>query len=235
MSQIITPKITSLAAASGQEMIWLRDHKCKAHGHKYCSHFNCFLREQNLKPRIGFLDIESQGSLDAIWGLVVTFSIKPQGKKPILRKIKSAEILNKKIQDRNLVQQFIEDVQNYDVLAVYYGCDKPGRHDMPFLRARAEKWGFKGFPKQGEKKIIDLYDIVKKYFKYPRGRRRMGIVCDNLGIPSKQTPMEPDVWRAAGAGNQKAINRIGQHNIEDVISTEMLWDRIIDYHTTRYS
>ena len=235
MSKILTPKITSLAAASGQEMCWLRDHKCKAHGHKYCSHFNCFLREQNLKPRIGFLDIESQGSLDAIWGLVVTFSIKPQGKKPILRKIKPKEILNKQIQDKNLVQQFIEDVQNYDVLAVYYGCDKPGRHDLPFLRARAEKWGLRGFPKQGEKKIIDLYDIVKKYFKYPRGRRRMGIVCDNLGIPSKQTPMEPDVWRAAGAGNQKAINRIGQHNIEDVISTEMLWDRIIGYHTTRYN
>lgn len=235
MSQVLTPKITSLAAASGQEMIWLRDHKCKAHGHKYCSHFNCFLREQNLKPRIGFLDIESQGSLDAIWGLVVTFSIKPQGKKPILRKINSKEILNKEIQDRNLVQQFIEDVQNYDILVVYYGCDKPGRHDMPFLRARAEKWGLKDFPKQGEKKIIDLYDIVKKYFKYPRGRRRMGIVCDNLGIPSKQTRMDPDIWRGAGAGNQKAINLIGRHNVEDVISTEMLWDRIIGYHTTRYN
>jgi uncharacterized protein YprB with RNaseH-like and TPR domain len=153
----------------------------------------------------------------------------------MLRKIKPAEILNKKIQDRNLVQQFIKDVRNYDVLVVYYGCDKPGRHDLPFLRARAEKWGLEGFPKQGEKKIIDLYDIVKKYFKYPRGRRRMGIVCDNLGIPSKQTPMEPDVWRAAGAGNQAAINRIGRHNIEDVISTEMLFDRIIEYHTTRYN
>lgn len=235
MSKILIPKCTNRYQATPKEAHWLLNHNCKKHGHTYAAHFNCFLIEHHKKPRIGFLDIESQGSLDAIWGLVVTFAIKPQGKKPILRKITSAEILNKKIQDRNLVEQFIEDVYNYDVLVVYYGCDKPGRHDLPFLRARAEKWGLKGFPKQGEKKIIDLYDIVKKYFKYPRGRRRMGIVCDNLGIPSKQTPMEPDVWRAAGAGNQKAINRIGQHNVEDVISTEMLFDRIIGYHTTRYN
>ena len=228
------PKCTALVAATGEEMIWLRDHRCKAHGHKYCSHFNCFLREQNLKPRIGFLDIESQGSLDAIWGVVVTYAIKPQGKKPILRKIKRAEILNKDVQDRELAQQFCKDVQNYDVLVVYYGCDRAGRHDLPFLRARCEKWGIKNFPKQGEKKIIDLYDIVKRYFKYPPGKRRMGIVCSNLGIPAKQTPMDPDVWRAAGAGNQKAINQIGQHNIEDVVSTELLFDRIISYATTRY-
>jgi len=229
------PICTSLDTATGEELKWLRTWRCKAHGHRGTSHFNCFLREQNLKPRIGFLDIESQGSLDAIWGLVVTFAIKSQGKKPILRKIKPEEILNKQIQDRNLVQQFCKDVQNYDVLVVYYGCDKPGRHDLPFLRARTEKWGIKDFPKQGEKKVIDLYDIVKKYFKYPRGRRRMGIVCDNLGIPSKQTPMNPDIWRAAGAGNQKAINTIGKHNIEDVISTELLFDRVISYHTTRYN
>jgi len=228
------PKCTNILEATGQEMLWLRDHKCKSHGHRYASHFNCFLREQHLKPRIGFLDIESQGSLDAIWGLVVTYSFKPQGKKPILRKIKPAHILHKGVQDRILMQQFIKDVKDYDVLVVYYGCDKPGRHDLPFLRARAEKWGLKGFPKQGEKKVIDLYDIVKKYFKYPRGRRRMGIVCDNLGIPSKQTSMNPDVWRAAGSGCQKSINHIGKHNIEDVISTELLWDRIIAYHTTRY-
>lgn len=228
------PICTSLDRATSNELTWLRDHRCKAHGHRFTSHFNCFLKENSYTPRIGFLDIESQGSLDAIWGLVVTYSIKPQGKKPILRKIKPEHILNKGIQDRILLRQFIKDVRNYDVLVVYYGCDSPGRHDLPFLRARAEKWGLKGFPKQGEIKIIDLYDIVKKYFKYPRGRRRMGIVCNNLGIPSKGTPMDPDVWRAAGAGCQKSINRIGKHNIEDVESTEMLFDRIIQYHTKRY-
>lgn len=228
------PKCTSLDAATGKELEWLRSWRCKAHGHRGISHFNCFLREQNLKPRIGFLDIESQGSLDAIWGCCVTYAIKPQGKKAILRKIKPKHILNKNIQDRILVQQFIKDVQNYDVLVVYYGCDKPGRHDMPFLRARAEKYKLKDFPAQGEKKVIDLYDIVCKYFKYPRGRRRMGIVCKNLGIPAKQTPMDPDIWRAAGAGNQHAINIIGQHNVEDVESTELLFNRIIKYHTLRY-
>jgi len=228
------PTVTNFEAATGKDLEWLKEHRCKAHGHRYTSHFNCFLKEQQLDPRIGFLDIESQGSLDAIWGLVVTFAIKPQNKKAVLRKIKPQHILNKGIQDRVLVRQFIEDIKNYDVLVVYYGCDKPGRHDFPFLRARAEKWGLKGFPKQGEKKIIDLYDIVKKYFKYPRGRRRMGIVCDNLSIPSKQTRMDPDVWRAAGAGNQRAINIIGRHNVEDVDSTEMLFNRVIEYQTKRY-
>jgi hypothetical protein len=62
----------------------------------------------------------------------------------------------------------------------------------------------------------------------------MGIVCDNLGIPAKATPMNPDVWRAAGAGCSKAIDIIGKHNIEDVESTEILFDRIIEYHTKRY-
>lgn len=228
------PKCTNIVEATPEELVWLRDHRCKAHGHRYFAHWNCFLKEQQLRPRIGFLDIESQGSLDAIWGLIVTYAIKPQSRKSILRKIKPKHILNKKIQDRILMQQFIKDVKNYDVLVVYYGCDKPGRHDLPFLRARAEKWHLKGFPKQGEKKIIDLYDIIKKYFKYPRGRRRMGIVCDNLGIPAKATSMDPDIWRAAGAGDQKAINIIGQHNLEDVESTEMLFDRIIEYHTQRY-
>lgn len=228
------PKCTNLICASASELIWLRDHRCKAHGHRYTSHFNCFLKEQQLTPRIGFLDIESQGSLDAIWGLVVTYSIKLQNKKSVLKKIQPKHLLNPKIQDRILLKQFCKDIKNYDVIVVYYGCDKPGRHDFPFLRARAEKWGLKNFPKQGEIKIIDLYDIVKKYFKFPPGKRRMGIVCDNFGIPSKQTPMDPDVWRAAGAGKQWAINKIGKHNVEDVISTELLFNRIIKYYTTRY-
>jgi len=235
MKQSQVPKCTNLLQATPNELVWLRDHRCNKHGHRYSSHFGCFLTDMQKKLRIGFLDIESQGSLDAIWGMTITYSIKPRGKKSILRKIDFKHVTNPKIQDKRLLRQFCKDVKNFDVLVVYYGCDKPGRHDFPFLRARAEKWGIKDFPKKGQFEIVDLYDLVKKYFKYPRGRRRLGLVCGNLGIPAKQTPMKPDTWRAAGAGKKWAIDEIGKHNKEDVESTEMLFDRIIEYHTLKFT
>ena len=60
----------------------------------------------------------------------------------------------------------------------------------------------------------------------------MDDACRFFGIPSKATPLNPDIWQDALCGEKKAIDYILQHNKEDVISLEKLWKKVIDYKPT---
>ena len=51
--------------------------------------------------------------------------------------------------------------------------------------------------------------------------------CKFLGIEAKDTPFEFDTWYNAAKGDKKALAEVLQHNIEDVISTELLWHKMI--------
>jgi uncharacterized protein YprB with RNaseH-like and TPR domain len=125
-------------------------------------------------------------------------------------------------------------VWNFDTLVVYYGKDTGGRyqrHDIPFLRTRCAKWGVKGFPEWKQMKVIDLFDLVKKYFKL--SRRSMQNACRLFGIKSKGLPFNMEVWQDALSGHKEAMDYILRHNIQDVQSTEKLYKAVIKYRGTR--
>ena len=199
------------------------------HGHNGYSHRNCWKMTVGVKDKIGFFDIETS-DLVADWGFVLSYCIKHENGKIIKRVISPEEVLSDKLRDHRLIKLFAEDVKLFDALCVYYGKDTGGRyqrHDIPFMRTRFERWKHKGFPKQKEISIIDLYDVVKSKFKLKRNS--MQHACTFLGIESKTTPHDFGVWQRARDGNRTALNKVLKHNVEDVVTTEELYKRIYPY------
>lgn len=208
------------------------------HRHDGFKHPACFDRARVKGERIGFLDIESGGSLDADWGFVLTYCIKELDGKILSGSITPAEVraplMKGGTKDKRLMEKFCKDVWNFDTLVTYYGRDGKGkyqRHDIPFLRTRCEKWKVKGFPAWKQMKVIDLFDIVSGKFKL--SRRSMANACRLLGIKAKGLPFNMEVWQDALAGNKPALDYIMKHNLQDVRSTEELYKRIICYKGTR--
>lgn len=203
------------------------------HGHTGLTHRNCYNMALGIKMRIGFFDIETF-ELNADWGFCFSYCIKRQKGSIIKRVIEPEDVLNPKIRDKKLIEQFCRDVKEFDALVVYYGKDTGGkyqRHDIPFMRTRALRWGIEDFPKQKEKIIIDLYDTVKS--KTKTKSNSMANICKLLDISAKQSPHNWEIWQQARDGNKKALSYVLKHNIEDVITTEELYDKIYKYKQVR--
>ena len=207
------------------------------HRHDGFKHPRCYEKARMKGERIGFLDIESGGSLDADWGFVFTYGIKRLDGDILYGCIKPAEVraplMDGGTKDKVLLEKFCKDVKEFDTLVVYYGKDtgfRGQRHDIPFLRTRCAKWGL-DFPEWKQVKIIDLYDIVKKYFKL--SRRSMENACRLFGIKSKASPFNQEVWQDALTGYQPALDYILEHNLQDVVATEKLFKKVIRYRETR--
>lgn len=41
-----------------QQLVWMANHTCKKHRHKYLEHYQCYLNECQIPERVGYLDIE---------------------------------------------------------------------------------------------------------------------------------------------------------------------------------
>lgn len=178
------------------------------------------------QERIGFADIEAS-NLDADFGIAYTYCIKELDGKILKRKIELDD-LHKGLYDKNLIQHFIDDCENFDRLIFHYGTNR--RFDIPFLRTRAVKWGL-NFPEYKFMNISDTYPILRNNFKLHSNR--LAAACDFFGIPSKGHKLNTDIWLKMITGNKKmmkdAINYILIHNVEDVISLESLWKKIYKY------
>jgi len=209
------------------EIFWLSDHYCKAHGMPYLQHYNCYLRERHKEINIGFLDIESS-DLHADFGYVFSYCILPLHGKLISRCIRSSEVKDGKRRDKRLLEQFCKDVRNFQTLVVYFGRDGKYRHDIPFLRTRAVKWGIKDFPKWKEIKVQDVYDIIKQKFKLKRSGQINA--CSLFGIRDRKPhPINWDIWQDAMCGSKEALDYILLHNKEDVKDLKALWKKVVDY------
>ncbi len=230
------PQICSLLDADGEDLKYLRDNRCLGHGHRYTSHFNCYIKDRGIEESMVFLDIESGGSLDADWGIVITYAFAGLTGDVTCRKITLRELKDKRLDlDRRLVTQFCRDMKPFNLIVVYYGKDQAGRrsnrHDIPFLRTRAVKHGIPDFPKAGSKRVIDIYDTVKGKFKL--SRNSMQNACDTFGVRAKAHPWVPAIWMGAITGHQEDIDYIARHNIEDVLSTRELWKTIHQYKNVK--
>lgn len=217
-----------------------------SHRHDGLTHGACFDKAMAAGERIGILDIESGGSLDANWGFVFSYCLKELDGPMLKRCITPAEVRQrtwgvkyppkKNIKDMRIVKQFCKDAKDFDTFVVYYGRDRSGRfqgHDIPFLRTRAVKWGINDFPDWKSKKVVDIFDVVSGKFKM--SRKSQDIMCRFLGIPSKATPLQEDIWSDALMGNKPALDYILRHNEEDVLSLERLYHRIFKFKGTKTS
>jgi len=196
------------------ELLELHRMKCR-HGHSYLEHPKCVEIERpdiaGAKRHLGFFDIESS-HLKANFGFVLGYRIwDDENKKMYGRNVRPDEINPKFIFDEALLKEMVQDFQHFTHLVVYYGKDR--RHDLPFVRTRAMMAGTK-FPEYGEIGIIDMYDMAKN--KMSLHSYRLGVVCDELGIPAKEHPLRGKMWIMANAGHGPSLDYIGIHNEEDV-------------------
>lgn len=188
--------------------------KCR-HGHTYLEHPKCIDVERpdisGLHRHLGFFDIETS-HLKANFGFVLGYRIwDDDNQKMYGRNVRPEEINPQFIFDQDLLREMVDDFKHFTHLVVYYGKDR--RHDLPFVRTRTMMAGAK-FPEYGDMGIIDMYDMTKN--KMSLHSYRLGVVCEELGIPAKGHPLRGKAWIMANAGHGPSLDYIGVHCDEDV-------------------
>ena len=208
-----------------EEIQWLATHYCR-HSHTYLEHYSCYLKEVpegGFIEKIGFFDIETTGR-SSEFDFILSYAIKEARKKKILGRTIKREEIEKRIFDKNLIKEMISDLRKFHRIVVHWGADK--RFDLPFSRTRALIHGLE-FPLYKEIYVVDTWAILKNKFSF--SRNRLGWVCEQLKIPAKNYPLNPRIHQRASLGDEKALKYVWKHNVEDVVSLELLYERIKDY------
>ncbi len=65
--------------------------------------------------------------------------------------------------------------------------------------------------------------------KLKLSNNRLQTCCEFFNIPSKLTRLTPELLMGARIGNKEALANILEHNREDVISTELVWEKLHPY------
>jgi len=218
--------IVPVRALRKKDLEWLGTNRCKAHSMTYLCHYNCFLKEQPdtspLHEKVGILDIETN-NLYATFGYVFSYCIKELDG-PILKRVVTKEEIESYAFDKNLMKQLCKDIRKFHRLIVYWGTD--AKFNIPFIRSRALKANL-DFPLYREIYATDLHPIVRN--KLRLHNNRLATACSFFGILAKSHPLKEKIWQKALAGDAKSLNYILKHNIEDVISTEKLYKKLIPY------
>jgi uncharacterized protein YprB with RNaseH-like and TPR domain len=203
-----------------EEILFMATHRCK-HRHTFLEHPDCYNRPPE---KIGFLDIEAS-NLNADFGIMLSYCIKELDGEVIGSIIKPKE-LRTSVLDGRVVENCIKDMKKFDRIITYYGTG----FDLPFIRTRSLLYGW-DFPVYKELQHTDVFYWAKS--KLCLHRKRLQVVCDFLGIPSKGHPMITNVWTRAMTGDKEALSYIYEHNQEDVVSLEEVYKCLLDYTANR--
>jgi len=162
--------------------------------------------------KVCMLDIEAS-NLSADFGRVLCACIKPLGEAPI---VVSQTDWPKRFQarpwdDSKVVNKTLALLQNYDVWVTYYGKG----FDVPFLKTRALGIGKRPYLYAFH---VDLYFWVK--FGLKMSRRSLLRVQEYMNLTEKKTPLTPEIWQRATAGDRAAYKEIVTHCKQDVIVLE---------------
>ena len=192
------------------------------HNHKYSEHPNCFITELNHEPRIGYLDIETNG-FNADFHLMGSYAIKVHGSDKIYGRYITAKELASPDLDKKLTEDCINDLMKFDKIVTYYGT----LFDIPFIRAKALSHGLDSFPLYGLVHHTDVYFIAKSKLKI--ARKSLHSVCNLLGIEGKDH-VDGALWRRAFVHrSEKDLAIIWAHNKQDVIVLEEVYKKLIPY------
>jgi uncharacterized protein YprB with RNaseH-like and TPR domain len=204
------------------ELVWLAQHRCEAHRHKYIEHYSCFISEHpKQKERLAFFDIEAS-NLDADYGIMLSWAIKPSDSKIVIGDVLTPEDVRKGHEDKRIVQTCIDALNTFDRVVTYYGTG----FDLPFLRARALIVGV-DFPSFGTLKHKDVYYTLKSKFKL--SSRRLENACRQLLGKTDKTRIDAKYWRNGVRGEAKSLRYIYTHNRFDVLDLEKLYYKVLDF------
>lgn len=170
------------------------------------------------------LDIEAT-NLAADFGRVLCTCIKPLGGKVItLSQTDWPDDFKKRPwDDSKLVAKTLDVLKEYDVWVTYYGKG----FDIPFLKTRALPIGKRPYLYAFH---VDLYFWNK--FGLRMSRRSLLRVQEYLNLKAKKTPLTPDLWQQATAGDKSAYAGIKEHCQQDVIVLEEVYNAALPYIKT---
>ena len=198
---------------------WLAKHHCR-HGHTYLAHYNCFVRDNPLKQKIAFFDIETS-NLKADYGIMFCYCLLDNDTGDISSRILTKKELEKNL-DKEVTKQCVEDISKYDRLVTYYGS----QFDLPFVRSRALYWDI-DFPAFGEINHDDMYFLIKG--KFCLSRNRMENACRTLLGKTEKTHIDANHWIRALQGNKESLDWILDHCKRDVRDLQRLHQKVVNY------
>jgi len=197
--------------------------RCK-HSHTYAEHPACWWKEQNKKPKIGYIDIETS-NLDANYGIIITYCILNNDTNEIIENTIDINDIRKGDFDKYLCKQLIKDILKFDVLKGYWSTG----FDIPYIRSRCLKWKL-DFPFYKSIEHKDIYYMVKRLLKI--NSNSLETATKFLGIKGKNH-VQGDQWMMAlmcdGEKQQKAMNYILEHNRKDVKILKELDSKLQEY------
>lgn len=198
-----------------QELLRIINFRCR-HKHDFRSHPNCYRESKdNLIEKIAVLDIETS-NLDANFGIILSWCIKPLSEKIIENNI-TFEDIKKGTKDRRLTKILIDELCKYNRIVTHYGT----YFDIGFIRTRALKHGF-DFPDYGQIWHTDVWKIAKRKLKL--NSNRQGTVAEAILGENIKTRIHSESWLDMQFGNiqqqKDAIAYIVDHNRKDVIQLE---------------
>ena len=178
--------------------------------------------------RIGFWDLESSG-LAATFGGLFCGTIKQLGKEyqPVTFRIdESPGYKTKPWDDAWICKRIRDELETYQVVVGYNSIGWGGHgFDLPFLNSRLVR--HKQRILSSEVKHVDLYMLVRNKMRLHSSR--LEALLEHLKARTRKTPLKPEDWRLAAAGDRKALDRIVAHNIPDVVALEEAFLRLIPF------
>lgn len=200
------------------------DERC-IHRHTRESHPSCFRKGalarqfwyKNLK--MGFLDIETT-DFKANKAFILSWAIKEREGPVVFDVVNRKEIFDFDF-DKRVTKNLVDEINKYDILVTYYGTG----FDVPFMRTRSLLWEY-DFPVYGQVYHFDLYYRVRNLLQLHRNS--LDAATRFFEIEGKNH-LDIDTWHKAAYGHKASLAYVLDHNVNDVIILEGLFDKLEVY------
>ena len=175
--------------------------------------------------RVTFWDIEAT-NLDAGFGRILCASFIDLDKDRVetFRIDESPWRGKAKIDDSKLAGAIRDRLHSADIVVDWYGS----QFDKRFVNARLAKHGL---PPLRLTKENGTMQIDAMYASNPMkiGSKRLDNISRFFNSPNRKTPLDPDIWASAAAGDRGALDLIVEHCEADVRVLKDLWPNIAQH------
>lgn len=170
--------------------------------------------------RIGYLDIEVD-NLKADYGCMLTWALKEKDGEVFTGKITQFEMFNGEL-DKRIVEELVKKMAEFSILVGYFSSG----FDIPYIRTRALINDVK-FLAYGSPYHFDLYYTIRHQFAL--SRNSLGRAVELLVKDDNKTHCSAQTWAKAKYGDREALDEILKYNIQDVVVTEKLHNKIAPF------
>jgi len=211
--------LTNIKNASATQYQWLYEHGCD-HRHRFSKHFSCFLKEYDIKEKIGFLDIETS-NLKANFGIVLCWCILADDGTLYQDWLTKKDVMSG-TEDKRVVRTCVETMQTFDRVCGHYST----YFDIPFLRTRSLIHGLP-FPGVGTLYHTDVWRMAKS--KLCLHSNRQDVIAESLYGKTDKTRISHPHWRKAVMGNEDSCMEVLDHCQKDVSDLKRNYYTLLPY------